>query len=387
MEERNNLTNNNINKSKKNLNIIDKTYSKENKRNYGIDLLKIFSVINIIIIHINKFSHQLSLNYNNRKYMSIWLLEVMGYWAVNGFGLISGIVGYKKYKFSNLIYIWFLSSFYSIIISLYLYYDNKITLKHLFLSILPILLKRNWYLNAYFCMYLLLPFINYGIMNLNRKTYKNIIMFFFLFYSIYHIIGAILVNERNNFHFLNDGYSSSWLTILYIVGGYFGKYIFIDEINITLKNWIFWVLIYFVSSYFTLKIYVKLKSDLFISYLSPSMILQAISLIMIFSKLNFKRKWITKIISFLSQFTFNVIFIHLRLFLPDIKIKILFFKWVDELSPNMIFFKIYGLGILIYAICSIIDYFRVLLFSLLKIRQLCIYIENIFVLLFDLVKF
>ena len=64
--------------------------------------------------------------------MSIWLLEVMGYWAVNGFGLISGIVGYKKYKFSNLIYIWFLSSFYSLIISIYLYYDNKITLKHLF---------------------------------------------------------------------------------------------------------------------------------------------------------------------------------------------------------------------------------------------------------------
>ena len=60
MEERNNLTNNNIDKNKKNLNIIDKINFKENKRNYGIDLLKIFSVINIIIIHINKFSHQLS---------------------------------------------------------------------------------------------------------------------------------------------------------------------------------------------------------------------------------------------------------------------------------------------------------------------------------------
>ena len=164
---------------------IDKKKSgiKNNKRNYGIDLLRIFSMINIIILHINLFSRQLLLNFSSPKYKAIWRLEVFSYSAVNCFGIISGIVGYKKYKFSNLIYLWLIIFFYSISISSYLFLVKiGINKKSLFLSFFPILIKRHWYVNAYFSMYFLLPFINYGINSLNKYFHKNIVIFFIFFY-------------------------------------------------------------------------------------------------------------------------------------------------------------------------------------------------------------
>ena len=96
------------------------------KRNYGIDLLRIVSMINIINLHINLYSGQLFLNYTNPKFKHIWRLEAFSFSAVNCFALISGIIGYKKYKFSNLIYIWMKTFFYSLYISSYLYIIKKI---------------------------------------------------------------------------------------------------------------------------------------------------------------------------------------------------------------------------------------------------------------------
>ena len=76
-------------------------------RNYGLDLLKIISMINIINLHINNHTNHLKLNINNPKFKPIYLLHTFSFFPVNTFGLISGIIGYKKYKFVNLIYLWF----------------------------------------------------------------------------------------------------------------------------------------------------------------------------------------------------------------------------------------------------------------------------------------
>ena len=323
------------------------------KRNYGIDLLRIISMINIINLHLNMFSGKLNLNYTSPKYVSIWRLEIFSYHAVDSFGLISGLVGYKRYKFSNLIYLWILASFYSTIISLYLFLKDKLNIKNLILSLFPILIKRHWYVNAYFSMYLLLPFINYGINSLNRKVYTNLIIFFILFFSVYNVMANIY--GYSNYHFLNNGYSSMWLTILYIIGAYFGKFIIINKKNKNIVYFFFWILIYIFCSFFNSEIYfhlIKTKSNInyqiLISYLSPTMLLQAISFIILFSRLNINNKWITKIISFLSPLTFSAQLIHARLFKENIKIKKVLFAFINKFNNNWLFFKIYGFVVIIY---------------------------------------
>ena len=352
------------------------------KRNYGIDLLRIISMINIINLHINLFSGQLSLKFNSPKYKQILRLQAFSCWSVNGFGLISGIVGYKRYKFSNLMYIWFLVSFYSVSISLYLYFINEEKTKmSLILSFFPILIKRHWYVNAYFSMYLLLPFINDGIKSLNNKIYRNLIIFFICFYSIYNIF-AIILGKKNTF-FLLRGYSGMWLTLLYIIGAYLGKYIIEIENKLNAFHYIFYISIYICSSFISsethfklLTIKSKIPNKILINYLSPTMILQAISLIMFFSKLKIQNQKLAKIISFLTPLNFSAQLIHSRLFRTKLKTKIMLFKWVNSYNNNKIFFKIYGTSIIIYLLCIFIDYFRLILFKLTKIRELCLFIER-----------
>lgn len=355
---------------------------KKIKRNVGIDLLRIISMINIINLHINLFSGQLRLHSKSIKYKEIWRLETFSYWSVDCFGLISGIVGYKRYKFSNLIYLWMLVSFYSISISLYLYFIYKqITKRILFLHFFPILIKRHWYVNAYFSMYLLLPFINYGIESLNIKTYRNLILFFFGFYSIYDVFAKLLIGKAYNF--LIGGYSSMWLTILYIIGAYLGKYIIKNKNEIRARHYIFFLFIYISSSFISCEIRFKLlkterkiSKNILISYLSPTMLLQALSLIMFFSSLNIQNKILIKIISFITPLNFSAQLIHARLFQTKIKSIIILFKYINNFNSNKLFFKIYALSILIYSFCIIIDYLRFILFKLCKIREICLYIER-----------
>ena len=106
------------------------------------------------------------------------------------------------------------------------------------------------------------------------------------------------------------------------------------------------------------------------------MVLQAISLIMIFSRLDIKNKLIIKIISFFVPLTFSVQLIHARLFQNSKKFKLIInlFQYIKTFKTNIIFFIIYGFSIIIFFICSLIDYLRLILFIKLKIRKLCILI-------------
>ena len=355
----------------------------KNLRNYGIDLLRIFATINIIVLHINKASKELNYDYSSPRFYFIWLSETLAYWGVNGFGIISGIVGYKKYRFSNVIFIWFQTLFYSTTISLYNYIKNIYSKKQFYLSFFPIYRKYHWYVNAYVCMYPFLPFINYGINNIKRISFRNIIIILICFFSIYDMLVKIIIN-KNNYNYLNNGYSPLWLIILYIIGGYIGKYIISTSNKII--NHIFWLLIYLFSSFFSYYIFLtlfkrksKINYQLFICYISPTILIQAFSLVLIFSGLNLKNYYILKkLISFLTPLTINIIIISSSLLSKKYTLTVKFINYFKELAPYFLIFKTYGFALIIYLFCGIIDYFRFLLFKKVKVKELCLFLESKF---------
>ena len=106
------------------------------------------------------------------------------------------------------------------------------------------------------------------------------------------------------------------------------------------------------------------------------MLLQAISLIMLFSKINIQNKLLIKIISFLTPLNFSAQLLHSRIFQTKMKIKITLFKWINNFNNNKFFFKIYAISIIIYVVCVFIDCLRLILFKIIKIRELCLFIEN-----------
>ena len=87
------------------------------KRNAGIDLLRIIAMIGIVFAHILYQGKGLDKYQKyNRK---IKILFTYIFWHVNAYAIISGIVGYKSTKYSNLLYIWLCAVFYSVSIHYY----------------------------------------------------------------------------------------------------------------------------------------------------------------------------------------------------------------------------------------------------------------------------
>ena len=108
-------------------------------------------------------------------------------------------------------------------------------------------------------MYLFLPFLNQGINNINRKTYKKIVIFLIGFFSFYNMVGVLL--NKSNYHFLNGGYTTLWIIILYVIGGYFGKYIIKDNNNSNIKYYFFYIFVYICSSFISSEIYFIKKNQ------------------------------------------------------------------------------------------------------------------------------
>ena len=339
----------------------NKNVEKKNERNYGIDLLRIFSMIQVIILHLCLFSIGNDIKLSNKKYQSIWCLESICMCSVNCFALISGVVGYKSYKFRNLIYLWFHIFFYSLIIEIiYIKFSNInfFTIK-IINSMFPILINRQWYFNSYFIMYLFVPFLNEGIKNLNKKTFRNIIIFYIFFFSIYDIVSVL--NKTHPYHQLNNGYSALWLIILYIIGSYFGKYIINNNCNENIIYFSKWILIFLSLTIFNYKLHLMLiykkKKDfrlsLFKKYINPVVLFQAISLLMFFSKLKIKSNFLKKIISFFTPLVFGVLLFHILMIKTKIKIINKIFNHIKELNDNYYFYYIIFYAIFFFCfMCS-----------------------------------
>ena len=188
-------------------------------RNAGVDLVRIIAMIGIIIWHI--LAHGGALNKYHR-YDKLNLLNSFFFWHLNGYNLISGIVGYKTHKYSNLLHLWLCVLFYSIIINLYYRKYKPLTVINDKLSseFFPVIFYKYWYFTKYFGMYLFLPPINKGIEYLKKSELKILVL---------SLCGVIIIwhdykNKKQDAFGIENGGSVLWFIVLYIIGGYIGKY-------------------------------------------------------------------------------------------------------------------------------------------------------------------
>ena len=122
-------------------------------RNPGIDFVRILSMYAIIIHHILLYGN-LYKKYN--KYKELYLMNISCFWHVSSYALISGYIGYKTNKYSNLLYLWISVLFYSLGIT-YIFGKYNIissTEKIHFEDYFPFYFNKYWYFTKYFGMYL-----------------------------------------------------------------------------------------------------------------------------------------------------------------------------------------------------------------------------------------
>jgi len=308
----------------------------------------------------------------------------------NAYGLISGIVGYKSTKYSNLLFLWLYVVFYSVGIRYYLK-----NIKHgnvegeLYTEYYPVIYGRYWYFTSYFAMYMFLPAVNKGIQYLNKPEFKALVMGICGIF----VIWQSFMNEKDDQFKMGGGFSTIWLLCLYITGAYIGKY---NVVYTGIKRYIL-CFIYLFIFFFSCFIHIKFSNYTIVDYVgnykvkfknyfkklsSNSLICvikfsQAISLALLFLQLKYN-KYLSKLITFVGPLTFAVYLIHNN---SNIKLNY-FHKLFEGKSQNLAFNEVIQILILtsikIFLGCIIIDYLRHLLFTILRIRKICIFIERIF---------
>ena len=76
----------------------------KNKRNYGIDFLRILAMFFVVILHsLGKGGLLDNTVVDSPQYKLVWFMEVCAYCAVNIFALISGYVSFKQKEIRYLV--------------------------------------------------------------------------------------------------------------------------------------------------------------------------------------------------------------------------------------------------------------------------------------------
>ena len=361
-------------------------------RNPGVDLGRILAMLGIVVHHVLLFGRGFN---KYRQYPDLNKLNTAVFWHVSTYIFISGYVGYKSTKYSNLLYLWLCKLFYSIGIVKYLtlykpyIYKREIGLMDFF----PVFTNQYWYFTTYFGMYLFLPVVNKGLENINKSQLKIMII---ILISVY-IIFKDYMFPKNDVFIMNRGYSVIWFLIFYSTGAYFGKF---KKDRGLLKKIIYniiYILIFYYSTIlcfnlpnypvnkenpsFRDKFIIFLRS-LFITRISAiPMILQSITLMLFITNISYN-KILAKIITFIGPLTFGVYLIHDNL---QIRYKFMI-NILNDYPRNLPFYKVievvFKVSLQIFVKCIIIDYLRNILFRICQIRRICILIEKLIFLIF-----
>ena len=359
----------------------------KNKRNPGIDLVRIITMYSIIIHHYFYYGNDFKYFPQYKKQLSLVHSIVGNHNDV--FILISGIVGYKSNKYSNLIYLWLTVFFYSVGINKYaLYFDKKFYIDEYKNKIyFPMIFEKYWYFSTYFGMYLFLPVINRGIEHLTKFEFRLVVittLFIFILWKGYQ-------NPHNDLFHINNGSSVLWFLIFYLTGAYIGKYrvdykgikkffycfmcIFIFAFISYLYFKIFNNEFYLIIGNFKIKI-PKVLSQLLDSHNNSLLkIVQAITICLLFLQISYN-KYIAKFICFFGPLIFSVYLIHNTNYFINKSMNSFFANLPKKLSFNSLLNILLIKSFKILIFCLIIDYMRHLLFTFLKIKKILLYLET-----------
>lgn len=358
--------------------ILEKTTLPVRERNGGIDLLRIFAMFMVVLLHVlGPGGILFELKSGSVHFAAAWLLEMAIFCAINCYGIISGYVGVEsRYKYSNLLVLWLQVAGYSVAITLFyhLRYPTVIPFSSVKEAFAPVSNGYYWYVTAYVGMFLLMPLLNAAANSLKKNQLKAVLIGLF-------IALCVLPSCFNEDIFLTGwGYSTLWLSFLYVTGAYIKKHgFFKNSIKVALGLYTICVLIswgvkmweeYIAPSAY----WADLAGGLLTQYSSPTMYLSGVALFVIFANIKVPKK-LNKIIAFIAPCTFGVYIIHAHPLMWD---RLITYKYAHYIDYNV--FAMLGAAILtaicIFALLWAVDFVRLQIFKLLRLKPLLMKAEE-----------
>ncbi len=187
-------------------------------RKSSIELLRILSMLLITMHHYSVHggfnTTQDTLSFNK---ILVQFLASGGKLGVDCFVLITGyFMINSSFKTNKILKLYFQILFYSIIIYILFYYFGytNFGIKAVLKNIFPIIFGKYWFATTYVLLYLISPFLNFLLRNLQKSLYINLIFLLFFVWSF-----------LPTFTTAQPGFSPlGWFITLYILAAYIRLY-------------------------------------------------------------------------------------------------------------------------------------------------------------------
>ena len=340
------------------------------ERNAGIDLLKIVSMLMIVTLHMLGHGKILdNFPYMSNVYKAAWLLEILCYGAVNCYALVSGFL-LARCNPRKLLELWLQVLFYSVLITVFMNFTlmhGTVPKEEWIYSLFPIVSCKNWYITSYFEMMCLIPFLTLAIEKIDKSLFKKILTGIFLIYILLPVILKFLLKMNVSIDPLtfSQGYSSSWLCILYLFGAYIRKYVDYKKINkkMCLACFLLMVVLTFLSKMLMAN---TACVDVLVNYTSPTIVIGSLALLLFFADFDVKNAKLKPIIIALSNATLGVYLIHDNNLIRNTIVGHLFDNEFNRAAFKFALIKLIVVVIIVYLSCSLIDMCRGKIFKVCK---------------------
>ncbi|MEX2805324.1 acyltransferase [Streptococcus sp. H31] len=345
---------------------------KSSSYNAGIDFLRIFAMLMIIITHIlgkggirDEVQGDIDIYY-----WVTWLIQVTAYGAVNCYALISGYVGLRSpYRYSKGLSLWVQVFFYTFGLTLiFAAAGQKLSAADWLGAFFPVITGQYWYITAYFGLLVFMPLLNMSLLKLSDKDLRHLVFVAVFFFSV---MPALFNTKVDEFSFAK-GFSMNWLIVLYIIGAYLSR---LDLKKLFKARRLILAYTLSILVTFTMKF---LIGDIWYWYTSPSLLAGSVALFILCANLEIKDKG--RFFSFIRRFaptTLGVYLFHLNPLMVRFWMRDVFISFVD--APILLFpFLILATAVLIFAVSALVELFRLKVFKLLKIQKLAARLDQIF---------
>lgn len=326
-------------------------------RNYGIDLLRLVLMFMVCMCHILGQGGALyAADPGSVEHGAFWFLGVCACCAVDGFAMISGyIASDRPQKWDRLVSMWFQAFFYSFVLSAILRLSNVgpgMGIRAWIGLLMPVTFNTFWYFTAYFALFFAMPALNMFVGSLDVSAARKAVVILIVLFSA---IG-LFADPFNT----KDGYSAIWLMVLYCLGALARRAELFSE-----KKSSVLILLFAALSLLSWGVVVAFGSERLVSYVSPTILLNSLILVVLFSRLKVRGGFIGK----LSPLVFGVYLFQMN---PII--------WKHILKDSTAFLAgkpvavgvggVVGLSLLLFAAGLIVEYVRARIAEGLKIPAL-----------------
>ena len=328
-------------------------------RNYGVDTLRVLSMLMIVVAHICTQGGLLAAaeTAGAGKYLA-WTLRIFMIVDVNCFALITGYVSVdSRFRASRPIALWLQLFAYSVGISA-VFRIFGISAFEPAKTFLPVISGRWWYMTAYFGIVFLLPFLGTLFNNISRRQASLLVLALVCLFSL------LPTATGKDIFRLQQGYDMAWLGVLAIIGSYIKRFEPFKNIRRG------WLLVYAVCMLCICawKFFAKTSPDRFIGFTSIFALMGAVALLLFFSRINIAPA-VNKAAKLLGPVTLGVYLIHVHPCVWNFVLGGLFAP-IAKLNALLIIPAAIGCAVGVFIACAAVDWLRGKLFAILRINKL-----------------